>query len=662
VTAVAASDLVDQARAIEHPLAVPGVSGVWGLEFGGQSFQATEAQLQQIRAGFIKELRRGLNKAYAQVEGGAYGHRDMIKIHEDQFIVSRISDTLGGVALPDLSIWDPAYQAIWRAQSELKGSQLVDAAKDTEQAQVSAQQAMTQFTAYREGTITGAERSVTTLEWTRDVSFAVAGIIATVATGGAGGILIGTAISSTGTVAQQAMEVHLDMRKEIDWRGVGVDAAISILLAVLGGKIAGKVLKTPAAASLGRVVVQRIVTNLLMGRAQAIVQTTFRTVVDNLAGEKNAMTGEQLAETLAHQMTDPKSLFMDILNGEMSQQIHAATVKATTSGGGGGGGGHEQAPVQEKTPPVQEQTPPVQEQTPAPVQEQQQPAVQEQPPPVAEAQPLPEVAVPEKAPFGPQELAEPSGLELDTARTFERPAAEQMAVADPTKATDPFGRQELEQPSGLKTGEGPKNPKALERGAPSSEPGGSEHRQGMAFHEWNAAEIERGLRIDYDPIAGRPRKVTYRVDPDVATAPGSDPRSYKKDPSTSGAQSSAEAYSKTGKELGHLAQLEAFKGGSPEAQEAANLTTNLVPMEPSLNRGEHDPVTGEWKPSEWRQSEERTVHEYAKDKSVIVEIEPIYPDQPDVLAKDKTPIPSAVRRRVLTMDGTVLEDKVHQNK
>jgi hypothetical protein len=44
-----------------------------------------------------------------------------------------------------------------------------------------------------------------------------------------------------------------------------------------------------------------------------------------------------------------------------------------------------------------------------------------------------------------------------------------------------------------------------------------------------------------------------------------------------------------------------------------------------------------------------------------VEIEPIYPENPDRLA-DGTPIPSAVRRRVLTMDGQVLEDKVHQNK
>ena len=125
---VAASPLIEQAKAIEHPTLVPNVSGVWGLEYGGKSFQATQEQLDRIRAGFAKEMRRGLNRANVVIEGGVYGHRDMIRLREGQYEsgwfdealaqgTARVSEVMGGVTIPDLSIWDPAYQAMWRAQS-----------------------------------------------------------------------------------------------------------------------------------------------------------------------------------------------------------------------------------------------------------------------------------------------------------------------------------------------------------------------------------------------------------------------------------------------------------------------------------------------------------------------------------------------------------------
>ncbi|MGD0715047.1 MAG: hypothetical protein ABSB24_12820 [Gaiellaceae bacterium] len=350
----ASMSLVDQARAIEHPLPVLGVSGLWGLELEGRSFQASQAQLDEIRAGFAREMRRGLDRVNARIAGGVEGHRDMIRIHEDQFMVSRISDVLGGVTLPDISIWDGAYQALWRGQADLRAAHLSDAARDLEQAESSSQRAYAQFTAYREGTISGAGRAVTGLEVTRDVSFATAGIIATVATGGAAGAVIGAGITATGTAAQQAMEVHLDMRREVDWAGIGFDAVIGLITSklggALGGKVAGKLLGDPAVAGLGRKAVSTLVNDLISGKASSILHTTARAVFDHFQGSPQAMSMDQFLDTLARQLVDPKSTFMDILTGEVARRAHARSSAAPE---------HETAPPEhEAAPPKHESAPP----------------------------------------------------------------------------------------------------------------------------------------------------------------------------------------------------------------------------------------------------------------------------------------------------------------
>ena len=545
-----AMDLVAQAQAIEHPLPVRGVAGAWGLEYGEQSVQVNDAQLVQIRAEVMKQMRRGMNRANVTIQGGIEGHLDKIKLHREEYVVSRVSDLFALQTLPDFAIWSPAVEAMARAETELKASQLTDAARDIEAAETSAQAAMKIYLDYHEGTISGAGRAATTLEWTRDIAFAVDGIIATVVTGGAGGIAISTALGASGTAAQQAMEVHLGLRKEIDWRGIGIDAALSVIMAVLGGKIANKVLKTGAAKvlaqRLGAGRVAKIVESVIIGQGLGVVQTTFRQVIANLGGEAGAMSPEQLASALADQLTDPKSLFLAGLNGAFAKEQAAAMEREAIKRQQRKQQQRQEAPARNELPaPAQEPAPSVQEQPVEPVidpqsfpekapfgpQELAEPSGLEldrsSAPPVAEhlaGEPAPSVheqpvepviepqSFPEKAPFGPQELAAPSGLELDPGATFERPAADTLELKPPPKSAgkktaaratepDPFGPKKLKEKSGLSLdtkGTGPKNPARQEFGAPSEEPGGTEHRQGEYFHEFNAAEIERGLRIDYD--------------------------------------------------------------------------------------------------------------------------------------------------------------------
>ena len=408
----ATMDLVEQAHTIENPRPVPGVSGVWGLELGGQSHQVTQAQLTQIRAEVLRQMRRGMNRANVTVQGGIEGHLDKIKLHKDQYIVSRVSDLFALQSLPDYKIWSAAVEALARAETDLQASKLTAAASDIVVAETSSQAAMKIYLDYHEGTISGAGRAVTTLEWTHDIAFAIDGVLATVVTGGAvGGVLVGTGITTAGTVAQQAMEVHLDMRREVDWSGIAIDAALNVVLSLLAGRLGQYLTKSGATAwmvkKLGSTMVQRIIENLVMGRAQGIVQTTLRTIIANARGERGAMTGEQLVDALIHQLTTTDNLFHDILIGEISHRAGEAghryqqeQVARQQS---------DQRQQQQQAPPIQEQpAPPVQDtqQTTAPpVQETQQSTA----PPVQEPQqPAPAVQEPQQPAPAVQEPQQPA--------------------------------------------------------------------------------------------------------------------------------------------------------------------------------------------------------------------------------------------------------------
>jgi DNA/RNA endonuclease G (NUC1) len=202
---------------------------------------------------------------------------------------------------------------------------------------------------------------------------------------------------------------------------------------------------------------------------------------------------------------------------------------------------------------------------------------------------------------------------------------------------------------------------AATRGAPSDELTGTGMRSGQFYGELNAAEIERGMKLEYDEIAGRPVRVEYRIDADIAGTPGAEQeRGFSADLSTQGAQSKESAYTNSGYDRGHLAQREAFKGGTAEALKAADYLTNVVPMRPELNRAIEGP-DGKFVPSDWRLLEIQAVKDLAPEHGyVMVEVVPIYPEEPERLS-DGTPIPSHVTKIIRAPDGTVLVARTFEN-
>jgi DNA/RNA endonuclease G (NUC1) len=146
-------------------------------------------------------------------------------------------------------------------------------------------------------------------------------------------------------------------------------------------------------------------------------------------------------------------------------------------------------------------------------------------------------------------------------------------------------------------------------------------------------------------------RVTYQVTEDVASTRQVSERAFKTDPTTLGPQSMTAEYKGTGYDQGHMAQREAF-AGYREAEEAADLMTNVVPQTPASNRGAG---------STWRAAERRVV-DLAADRGepITVVIEPHYDPIPPRLPNG-APIPFEFRRIHIAPDGTVLDDTIHPN-
>jgi DNA/RNA endonuclease G (NUC1) len=255
-------------------------------------------------------------------------------------------------------------------------------------------------------------------------------------------------------------------------------------------------------------------------------------------------------------------------------------------------------------------------------------------------------AVPHAEPdLGPQT---PSGLELDIGPQPRRdiPLNERdLAALPPGKGLEVYrGAKPIDKIPGV--------PKPQQRfGLASTEKSGTLSRSGTSYRELNAAEIVHGLRLDYDPIAGRPRSVSYQTDSASLSAGQVAERAFTKDVTVEGAQSTSAAYADSGYDRGHLAQREAFKG-SAETELAVDQFTNVVPMKPELNRGAGSP---------WRAAEADTIKWTKQYGSVSVRVEPVYDRNPSRL-RDGTPIPKAIRRTVTAPDGTILQDVSFLNR
>jgi hypothetical protein len=275
------------------------------------------------REAALEALRGFRRQVLALVEGGREGHRYMTRVREDQYVVGFVSDVLGGFrSLPGMEIWQAPLADLALADAALAEGDVAATARLLKRAAAGWRAAQDQVAEYTEGTISGAGRAEVVLE----VTAVLGGVAASLVTGGAAsGLLLGTAYAATQTVARQGSELSLGMRDRIDWAGVTFDALFSLVTSKMGGKLGEGILKRllarPEVASLGRRVLAESLSELLSGQAIASLHMAARTVFDNLRGAGAPVTVGQFLEQLGAHLTDPKSMFYDLLLGHVQRKL-----------------------------------------------------------------------------------------------------------------------------------------------------------------------------------------------------------------------------------------------------------------------------------------------------------------------------------------------------
>lgn len=284
------------------------------------------------------EALRGLRNTYrflrGQVQAGEESHHDFIDFRNDHWFTGGVSDLVGGVSMPSITIWHTPAHHLERAYEALVNRDVDAALRHLTLARQSLDDCQHQISAYREGTISGAGHTITGLETVRTGSAIVVGTLATAGMGTGAALAVGVGYGAAQTVASQATEVSLGLRDEIDWAGIAFDALIGLLvgrfLGNFGNRIAGRLLSNPQFQTMTRAALVRIVQDVVTGRASSIVSRAARQIFDHARGSHEAMTFDQFMNSVVDELCDPRSYFFDIMSGMGGRA--AERHRATTTG------------------------------------------------------------------------------------------------------------------------------------------------------------------------------------------------------------------------------------------------------------------------------------------------------------------------------------------
>lgn len=315
---------------LEKPRPVANNANLFEIQLDAKVIQVTQQELESIRTQFREMLNTGIQRVLkGPIESGRFKHEDASKLREEQKIVASISSgvgrVFGGEGFPEFAIWDGPINALAQARSALNNNKLSEAASNLIDAEHAALKADRQVTAYQKGTMAGAEASQITLEIVRDVSLGISSTLATIATGGAAGAVIGTGITAATNLAQQASETSIGLRKEIDFAGVAfetiIDAIISKFLGKLGDKIFAKLVKKPEFATRGQRITARAIVDLLESTADTTLNSTAKALFNNFRDAKRKVSMEEFLDNLGDQLLNPQSILMNMLTGQISAAI-----------------------------------------------------------------------------------------------------------------------------------------------------------------------------------------------------------------------------------------------------------------------------------------------------------------------------------------------------
>lgn len=295
-----------------------------------------------------------------QVEFYAGWHAELKKVHDDQAFVAWVSDVFGGVSFPDITMWDEPRGLLASANASIASRDVLSAESNLERADKSKEACKRIFLEYKEGTISGAETTVTVLQ---GILVADA-IVGTALTGGAelgalaplvGGATAETTVAGTGIVGsalaaggmgttvaasqdigKQGGEMIYGDRKEFDWTELLAKSVGGFASGFLSGLLSGALtpifrnymgsylsdaisdaeleamgIERQAFLTLG----QKFITKLLAGQiANLTLAAPVNYVAEQIAESKKSLTPEEAVMNVVKDMgKDALSTFIELL-------------------------------------------------------------------------------------------------------------------------------------------------------------------------------------------------------------------------------------------------------------------------------------------------------------------------------------------------------------
>lgn len=283
----------------------------------------TPAQYQTLRKRTISKLREAIRLVRSHARIGKETHKKFLK--ETHNWVGVISDIIADVVPPHPAMWDIAEVWCKAAETAIENGTLEKAAENIRRAEARHNEAEKKWHEYLEATIGGAETAVTTLEVTRDVSFAVAGALGGVVLAPAGASLVvqgGVSALTAGggklieETATRGSEMYHGLRQE--WDLVGHLKSVGTA-AVTG--FAGTLVSGPLAQKFSSVVLGGLSDDVIKG----------------LAVELSEETGEEVTAAVVREMFETKGQiwlrqFLSESAGGAGATVLNETIKAVLDG------------------------------------------------------------------------------------------------------------------------------------------------------------------------------------------------------------------------------------------------------------------------------------------------------------------------------------------
>jgi hypothetical protein len=311
----------------------------------GKTLTLTEEEYKRELARVNQHLQLSFNLLEGEAAYNAAEHQKFLD--ETHGFAGTVSDMLGGTTPPRVGIWSWPAPAVQAGRRSLEEGKVEVAARQLHLAQQTLRDARREWNAYIQKTTEGAQTAITALEYTRDISFAIAigtaaivaapVVAAGVGAAAAGGGLTGVAATAATAVGTGAVITGGGAVAGGTLRGTSSLAG----QAVAGGPVSLDEVKREAAegARRGAVDAGSSLVGFGAGRALGLgAQGTSlggRVVRGSLAGSAGGATGGALEATL---------------EGKSAGEVLEATARGAGAGAVGGGLGGLAGGFGNKTP------------------------------------------------------------------------------------------------------------------------------------------------------------------------------------------------------------------------------------------------------------------------------------------------------------------------